>query len=128
MERKVKWVINKAVNKEEAVKLSRELNVDFIIAEMLVKRGIRTFDQSKQFFRPDSQYLHNPVLLTDMAIAVDRILLAINRKERILIYGDYDVDGITSVALVSDFLERLGGIVSDIFLIEVKVMVFQLTQ
>ena len=112
MERKVKWVINKAVNKEEALKLSIELNVDFIIAEMLVKRGIRTFDQSKQFFRPDSQYLHNPFLMKDMAIAVDRILLAINRKERILIYGDYDVDGITSVALMSDFLEGLGGIVS----------------
>ena len=53
MERKVNWVINKDVNKEEALKLSKELNIDFIIAEMLVKRGIRTFDQSKQFFRPD---------------------------------------------------------------------------
>ena len=112
MERKVNWVINKDVNKEEALKLSKELNIDLIIAEMLVKRGIRTFDQSKQFFRPDPKYLHNPFLMKDMVIAVDRILLAINSQERIMIYGDYDVDGITSVALLSNFLEGLGCIVS----------------
>ena len=77
-----------------------------IIANLLVQRGIKTFSQAKTFFRPDLNQLHDPFLLKDMDKAVERILFAISAKERILIYGDYDVDGTTAVALVYSYLSK----------------------
>lgn len=77
-----------------------------IIANLLVQRGIRTFSQAKTFFRPDLNQLHDPFLLKDMDKAVERILFAISAKERILVYGDYDVDGTTAVALVYSYLSK----------------------
>jgi single-stranded-DNA-specific exonuclease len=80
------------------------LGVEEGIARLLLQRGILDFDQSKAFFRPSLDDLHDPFLMKDMQKAVERILTAIEKKERILVYGDYDVDGTTSVALVSSFL------------------------
>lgn len=112
MEEKIEWVVKAKKLKEDASQLSNELNVDIIIADMLVSRGIKTFDQSKSFFRPNISHLHDPFLMKDMNIAVERILLAINQNEKIMVYGDYDVDGISSVALLSSFLKDIGAIVS----------------
>ena len=92
MEEKIKWVDKDNKLNEDASQLSNELNVDIIIAEMLVSRGIKTFDQSKSFFRPNISQLHDPFLMRDMNIAVERILLAINQKEKLIVYGDYYVD------------------------------------
>jgi single-stranded-DNA-specific exonuclease len=78
--------------------LSAAINCHLVIAELLVKRGITNFDQAKDFFRPDLSQLHDPFLMKNMDLAVDRIALAQRNKERILIFGDYDVDGTTAVA------------------------------
>lgn len=77
-----------------------------IIAELLVQRGITSFEEAERFFRPKYEYLHDPYLMNDMEKAVERILLAIKGGEKILVYGDYDVDGTSAVALVYSYLER----------------------
>ncbi len=88
--------------------LSEELNIDAVLAFLLVQRGIRDFEQARAFFRPQLESLHNPFLMKDMDIAIQRIKEAIDKQEKVLIYGDYDVDGTTSVALMFSFLrERL---------------------
>jgi single-stranded-DNA-specific exonuclease len=97
----------KEINDENAVaKLSTELNVDQSIAKLLVQRDIKTFDEAKKFFRPTLQDLHDPFLMKDMDKAVERIKIAKNKNEKILIYGDYDVDGTTAVALLFGFFKR----------------------
>jgi single-stranded-DNA-specific exonuclease len=85
-------------------KLAKELNVDSSIARLLVQRNIETFEQAKYFFRPSLNDLHDPFLMKDMDLAVKRIEHAISRQENIMIYGDYDVDGTTSVALVFSYI------------------------
>ena len=75
-----------------------------IVANLLVQRGIDTFDKAKDFFRPDLNKLHNPFLMEDMESAVERIMIAVDAGERILVYGDYDVDGTSAVALVYSYL------------------------
>ncbi len=85
--------------------LSEELGVATIIATLLVQRGITNYQQARDFFRPDLNQLHDPFLMKDMDKAVARIEKAINNNENILIYGDYDVDGTTSVALLSSYLK-----------------------
>lgn len=87
--------------------LAVSLGVSTSIAQLLVLRGITTFDQAKQFFRPDFSQMHNPLLMKGMQNAVDRLQQAISNKEKILIYGDYDVDGTTSVAMMYAFLQEL---------------------
>ena len=87
-------------------KLSQELGVNEIIAQLLVIRGITTYDEAKKFFRPQISDLHDPFLLKGMYEAVERIELALKKGEKILIYGDYDVDGTTSVAMMYNFLNR----------------------
>lgn len=84
-----------------------QLNITSIIAELLVNRGITNFQEAEEFFRPKVEHLHNPFLMMDMDKAIDRIEQAISSKEKILIYGDYDVDGTTSVALVYSFLKSI---------------------
>ncbi|HEY5690702.1 MAG TPA: single-stranded-DNA-specific exonuclease RecJ [Cyclobacteriaceae bacterium] len=84
--------------------LSKGINVNPYLASILVQRGITTFDQAKKFFRPSMDLLHDPYLMMDMDKAVDRLHTAITNKEKILIFGDYDVDGTTSVALVYSYL------------------------
>jgi len=85
-------------------KLTKELKVDSTIARLLVQRDIETFEQSKYFFRTNLKNLHDPYLMKDMDLAVKRIETAVAQKENIMVYGDYDVDGTTSVALVYSYL------------------------
>jgi single-stranded-DNA-specific exonuclease len=85
--------------------LQKQLNVDKIIARLLKLRNILTYDEAKAFFRPDLKQLHDPFLMKGMKTAIDRINLAISKKEKVLIYGDYDVDGTTAVSIVYSFLK-----------------------
>ena len=102
------WVIKENIDNDFVNKLSNELNISPILSSMLVKRDIKTFDQAKTFFRPNYEMLHDPFLMKDMSIAVERIQKALKEKESIMIFGDYDVDGTSSVALLSLYLESLG--------------------
>ena len=86
--------------------LQKELGVSSIIAALLVQRGMHTFDAAKAFFRPQWQDLHSPFLMRDMDKAVARIHAALEEDQAIMVYGDYDVDGTTSVALMSSFLNE----------------------
>jgi single-stranded-DNA-specific exonuclease len=86
--------------------LADVLGISPVLCRLLVQRNIRTFDDAKQFFRPSLDQLHDPFLMQDMEKAVDRLERAIANQEKVLLYGDYDVDGTTSVALMFDFLEK----------------------
>jgi len=86
--------------------LAKELGISPILTHLLVQRGIKSFDQAKQFFRPQLSDLHDPFLMNDMDKAVARLNAALQKKEHILIYGDYDVDGTSAVALVYKFLQQ----------------------
>ncbi len=83
--------------------LSRAINVNPHIANLLIQRGIKTYEEAESYFRPSLENLHDPFLMKNMNRAIDRIMTAISRNERVLIYGDYDVDGTTSVALLYSF-------------------------
>ncbi len=100
----MRWTLKPKQDKEQVASLAKQLNIDEILASLLVQRGIDDFDAAKHFFRPSLDDLHDPFLLKDMDLAVARIELAIANEENILVYGDYDVDGTTSVALVSSYL------------------------
>lgn len=91
---------------EAAKQLAKELGLHPMLGKLLIDRGINNAAQAKRFFRPQLNELHDPFLLTDMDIAVNRLNEALGRKERILVYGDYDVDGCTAVALVYKFLQQ----------------------
>lgn len=91
---------------EESHKLAKELGINPILGKLLIQRGIHTPNDARTFFHPQLKDLHDPFLMKDMDIAVDRLNQAIGNKERILIYGDYDVDGTTSVSLVYRFLQE----------------------
>jgi single-stranded-DNA-specific exonuclease len=91
---------------EQTTRLASELSIDSILSTLLLQRGINTFDEAKTFFRPSLAHMHNPFLMKDMDKAVARIEQAIGNKESILIYGDYDVDGTTAVALVYSFFKN----------------------
>lgn len=88
-------------------KLSNALQINETLCQVLTQRGIDDFDKAKAFFRPSLEALHSPWLMKDMAKAVDRLLLAIEKKEKILVYGDYDVDGTTAVASFFQFLNSI---------------------
>lgn len=100
-----KWNIHQITNPEVVNQLQEVLSVDEVIAKLLELRGINSFEQAKTFFRPELKMLHNPFLMKGMEIAIDRIEKAIANKERVMIFGDYDVDGTTSVALVYSFFK-----------------------
>ena len=102
------WISKKNKNLETVNQLSKELNIDTTLSLMLVNRGINSFDQAKDFFRPSLEMLHDPFLMKDMGLAVNRILMAIENKESVMIFGDYDVDGTSSVALLSMYLKSKG--------------------
>ena len=102
----MRWIFKPQPEKEKIVKLAQELQVDSLISKLLLQRGIETFDEAKEFFRPDISDLHDPYLMKDMELAVERIEKAISNNENILVYGDYDVDGTTAVALVSSYLKE----------------------
>ena len=104
-----RWILNTAPDTEEVEKLSRELSIEKPLAALLINRGIRTKEDADLFFNPDITKLHDPFLMKDMDKAVDRLSKAIIDNEKILIYGDYDVDGTSAVALVYSFLKEIIG-------------------
>ena len=111
-----RWKI-KSFNKEKTVKLQKELKINPVLCQLLVQRGFETYDKSKDFFRMNLDQLHNPFLMLGMEKAVERIQEAIDKNQKILIYGDYDVDGTTSVSLVysyfKNFYKNIGFYIPD---------------
>ena len=101
----MRWTLKKTPEKEKIKQLASELSIEKSLAEILLQRGISTFDEAKKYFRPSLEDLHDPFLMKDMDVAVNRIETAIANNENILIYGDYDVDGTTAVSLVSSYLK-----------------------
>ncbi len=101
-----RWIIREDYDLEVVKKLADALGVDQIIATLLVERGVTTFDEAKRFFRPSLDQLHDPFLMKDMDKAIKRINLAISQKQRIMVYGDYDVDGTSAVALVYSYFHQ----------------------
>ena len=106
MSKDAKWIIAPEADPEKVNALSLALGIDRVLAGLLVQRGIETFEQARSFFRPSLDDLHDPFLMKDMAVAVERLHKAITGGEKILVYGDYDVDGTTAVALVYSFIKR----------------------
>jgi single-stranded-DNA-specific exonuclease len=102
-----RWLFEAAPPPSDIERLSKSLNISRLPATLLWQRGIREYEAAKRFFRPSLSQLHDPFLMKGMAIAIERIQKALQNQETILVYGDYDVDGITSVALVYGFLKKL---------------------
>ncbi|MGM0611897.1 MAG: single-stranded-DNA-specific exonuclease RecJ [Bacteroidota bacterium] len=101
-----RWIIKEQGNQEAIDRLKQELGVDDYIAGLLVQRGMDTYDKARRFFRPSLSDLHDPFLMKDMDKAIQRLECALDNNEKILVYGDYDVDGTTSVALIVSFLRE----------------------
>ncbi|TAE75065.1 MAG: single-stranded-DNA-specific exonuclease RecJ [Bacteroidetes bacterium] len=103
---KKRWIYKPLPDADLVKNLAEKLTIEISLAQLLVQRNILTFDEAKTFFRPSLDDLHDPFLMKNMENAVNRIEKAIRKKEKILVYGDYDVDGTTSVALVYGFLSK----------------------
>ncbi len=102
-----RWIVNRLSNPEKIESLSLELNnLDKTLTNILIQRKIDSYEKAKTFFRPSLDEIHDPFLMKDMDKAVNRLQKAIDKEEKILIYGDYDVDGTTSVALVYSYLKN----------------------
>jgi single-stranded-DNA-specific exonuclease len=101
-----RWVVKPGADETIVTTLATELGIDKVLANLLVQRGITTFAEAKKFFRPSLDGLHDPFLMKDMDKAIDRLERAIRDNEKILVYGDYDVDGTTAVSLVYTFLKN----------------------
>jgi single-stranded-DNA-specific exonuclease len=101
------WIVKSMPDTAVVKYLMEILGIDGILAALLVQRGIRDYNGAKAFFRPAYEHLHSPFLMKDMQRAVDRIDHAIRHRENIMVYGDYDVDGTTSVAMVYSFLKKI---------------------
>lgn len=102
---KMRWTLKPKPSQDKIKHLAQALNVEDFVATLLIQRGIETFEDAKNFFRPSLEHLHDPYLMKDMEKAVARIELAIENQENILVFGDYDVDGTTAVSLVSSYLK-----------------------
>ena len=100
-----KWILHQPVDKQQVDEIVKVLNIDENLATLLVQRGITNYEEAKTFFRPSLSQLHDPFLMKDMDKAVERVLRAIKEGEKVLIYGDYDVDGTTAVAVVYTYLK-----------------------
>ena len=103
----MRWTLKPKPDSLKVAKLAEDLGVEKPIASLLMQRGIEDFEAAKKFFRPALEDLHDPFLMKDMDKAVDRIEQALANGENIMVYGDYDVDGTTSVALMASFLKTL---------------------
>ena len=101
----MRWTLKPKPSQDKIKHLAQALNVEDFVATLLIQRGIETFEDAKNFFRPSLEHLHDPYLMKDMDKAVARIELAIENQENILVFGDYDVDGTTAVSLVSSYLK-----------------------
>lgn len=102
-----RWTEQKATDTKAITSLAESLNVSEEIARLLVNRDIKTFGEAKNFFRPQLEDLHDPFLMKDMDLAVNRLIEAVENGEKIMVYGDYDVDGTTAVSLMSSYLKTL---------------------
>jgi len=102
-----RWIEKQSGDDKLVESISKDLHIDQMLSNLLVQRGISNYDEAKSFFRPQISDLHDPFLMKDMDKAISRIEEAINNKEKILIYGDYDVDGTTAVALVYLFIKKI---------------------
>lgn len=100
------WIIKPEASHELIDELSTAINVSKPVANLLIQRGINTFDAAKKFFRPNLHDLYDPFLMKDMHLAVSRLEMAINNQEGVMVYGDYDVDGTTSVSMMYSFLRN----------------------
>ena len=109
MQKEPRWILKEAADPEKVGRLSAEVGIDRVLAELLVQRGIETFEQARSFFRPSLDNLYDPFLMKDMELAVERVRKAVTGGEKVLVYGDYDVDGTTAVALVYSFLRDQGA-------------------
>jgi len=107
-----RWIVKENGDAQTVAELAAALGIEPALSNLLVQRGIATFDKAKAFFRPQLSDLHNPFLMKDMDRAVARLEKAVSGREKILVYGDYDVDGTTAVALVYSFLKSQGVSVS----------------
>jgi len=112
----LKWIIRNEHEPTEIDNFARQLNVSPIIAHILFNRGIKDFETARDFFRADINDLHDPFLMHDMEKAVDRLIRALKNKEKIMLYGDYDVDGVTSVAMTMSVLRREFGYNPDFYI------------
>jgi single-stranded-DNA-specific exonuclease len=101
-----RWLYKEIPNKDEIATLCKAINTSFYSSAILLQRGITDFNEAKKFFRPSLSDLHDPFLMKDMDKAVKRLKHAMDHDEKILIYGDYDVDGTTAVALVYSYLRK----------------------
>ncbi|MDP8214658.1 MAG: single-stranded-DNA-specific exonuclease RecJ [Candidatus Euphemobacter frigidus] len=97
------------VNKEMAQQLAREVGVSLPLAHLLIKRGYSEPSSARRFLNPQPSHLHDPYLMADMKKAVERLGRALDEKEKIFVFGDYDVDGVTSIAVLSELLDRAGA-------------------
>lgn len=102
-----RWVCKEIPPREQIERLSAQININPYLSAILLQRGISDFDQAREYFRPSLEKLHDPFLMKDMDNAVTRLRQAIDSKEKILVYGDYDVDGTTAVSLVYSYLSSL---------------------
>jgi len=101
----MRWTLKPKPDPDTVTKLASQLGIDIPVASLLAQRGIENFEEAKKFFRPSLDDLHDPFLMKDMDLAITRLEQAIDRQENIMVYGDYDVDGTTSVALISSWLK-----------------------
>jgi single-stranded-DNA-specific exonuclease len=101
-----RWAIRENTDQDEVNSLASALNIDPVLSSLLIQRGINNYDDARYFFRPDYRHLHDAFLMKDMEQAIERIEEAIKSDEKVLIYGDYDVDGTTSVSVVYGFLQK----------------------
>ena len=101
------WIVREPGNPIYTRQLVQDLGIDEVLANLLVQRGIKNSDEVRKFFHPSLSALHDPFLMKDMDVAVERVHKAVVAKEKILVYGDYDVDGTSAVSLVFSFLRRL---------------------
>ncbi len=101
------WVLSK-INKNEVDELARKAGISKLLAKIFLSRGMNDAESIRQFLEPSMGELHDPFLMKDMDKAADRIIEAINKKQKIIVYGDYDVDGITGTSILADFLARAG--------------------
>ncbi|HSJ12459.1 MAG TPA: single-stranded-DNA-specific exonuclease RecJ, partial [Gillisia sp.] len=101
----MRWTLKPKPDPEVVTRLASQLGIEIPVASLLAQRGIENFEEAKKFFRPSLDDLHDPFLMKDMEKAIERIEQAVEKEENIMVYGDYDVDGTTSVALISSFLK-----------------------
>src|SRR5882672_4785674 len=101
-----RWSLRDIPAPEQIEQLSKAININSYLSSILIQRGVADFETAKLFFRPSLEHLHDPFLMKGMENAVSRLKQAIDREEKILIYGDYDVDGTTSVSLVYSYLRN----------------------